>query len=130
MTLIRQLKGFVNADVFRKKQITVHFTSDKYGETISFGHGNTQFTLPYKPIEQMVERERAAKYKDSHFIIDQTDEYIPVDWLTDYRDKLRENMRGVFPANQVVQYVLDDWNEYCERQGKEKKPGGKEKPNN
>lgn len=120
MTLIRQLKGFVNGDFLKKKSILVAFTADR-GETISVKYGQTMFTMPYKPIEKMAERERDKNYKDGHFIIDETDEYIPVEWLTDYRDKLRENMRGVFPANQVVQYVLDDWNEYCERQGKEKK---------
>ena len=123
MTLIRQLKGFVNFDFLRKKNILVHFTSDKLGETISLAHGSTQFTLPYKQIEQMVKRERAAKYKDGHFIIDATDEYIPVDWLGTYQGKMRANLKGEYRADQVVQWVIDDWNKYCEEQEKEKTHG-------
>ena len=87
MTLIRQLKGFVNLD--KKSNILVHFTSDNMGETISFAYGSTQFTLPYKPIEKMVERERAKGYTDGHLIINEEPDFIPVDWLEDQVDSAK-----------------------------------------
>ena len=130
MTLIRQLKGFVNGDILRKKPITVHFTSDKYGETISFGHGNTMFTMPYKPIEQMVERERSMNYKDSHFIIDATEEYIPVEWLKAYQDKAREKMNGEYSVDQVIHWIVADWCRYRNEKRKAGETDGKAKPNN
>lgn len=124
MTLIRQLKGFVNGDFLKKKSILVAFTADR-GETISVKYGQTMFTMPYKPIEQMVERERDKHYKDGHFIIDETDDYIPVEWLGMYQNKARDILKGQYRADQVIQWVIDDWNKHCQNRNEE----GKEKGN-
>ena len=129
MTLIRQLKGFVNGDYLKKKSILVAFTADR-GETISVKYGQTMFTMPYKPIEQMVERERDKNYKDGHFIIDETDEYIPVEWLGMYQNKARDILNGQYRADQVIQWVIDDWNKYCQNRNEEGKENEEEKQNN
>ena len=129
MTLIRQLKGFVNGDYLKKKSILVAFTADR-GETISVKYGQTMFTMPYKPIEQMVERERDKNYKDGHFIIDETDEYIPVEWLGMYQNKARDILNGEYHADQVIQWVIDDWNKHCQNRNEEGKENEQEKQNN
>lgn len=128
MTLIRQLKGFVNGDYLKKKSILVAFTADR-GETISMKYGQTMFTMPYKPIEQMVERERDKNYKDGHFIIDETDEYIPVEWLGMYQNKARDILKGQYRADQVIQWVINDWNKHCQNRNKEGKENEEEKQN-
>ena len=73
MTLIRNIKGFTNRDGLKKVPLVVHFTSDDMGETLSIAseRHNMQFTMRYKDIEQIVERERSKGYTKGHYIIDE-----------------------------------------------------------
>lgn len=66
MTLVRKIKGF---NGLRRSEVIVHFTSDNHGETLSLASGNTQITVNYKKIEEIVERERSKGYKDGHDIV-------------------------------------------------------------
>ncbi len=73
MTLIRNIKGMTNKDGLKIVPLVVHFTSDDMGETLSVAckKYNMQFTMRYKDIEKIVERERAKGYANGHFIIDE-----------------------------------------------------------
>lgn len=73
MTLIRNIKGFTNRDGMKTVPLVVHFTSDDMGETLSITseRHNMQFTMRYKDIEQIVERERSKGYTKGHYIIDE-----------------------------------------------------------
>lgn len=73
MTLIRKIKGLTSKDGLKGVPLTIHFTSDALGETLSVGSEKygLQYTMRYSDIEKIVERERAKGYKDGHFIIDE-----------------------------------------------------------
>ena len=73
MTLIRKIKGFCSKTGLKRIPITVHFTSDNLGETLSIGseEPGPQYTVKYSDIEQIVARERAKGYTDGHAIIDE-----------------------------------------------------------
>lgn len=72
MTLIRNIKGWImNGERVRRGVVIVHFTSDNRGETLSLGSGSVQFSVNFKDIEKIVERERAKGYTNGHAIIDE-----------------------------------------------------------
>lgn len=73
MTLVRNIKGMTNKDGMKMVPLIVHFTSDDMGETLSIAseRHNMQFTVRYKDIEKIVERERTRGYTKGHDIIDE-----------------------------------------------------------
>ena len=104
MTTIRILKGFKSADFSKRVPIYVAFTSDKIGETLSVGSGKNMYTLKYKPIEEMVKRERGYKYKNGHYIIDATEDYIPVEFMRKY---IKETTAECSAEDLIEQMVKD-----------------------
>ena len=85
MTLVRMLRGYVG-DSFSRVPVMVAFTSDDLVETISIGSGGRRLSMNYGPIDAMVKRERSKHYKASvgHLFIDESQDYIHIDWLKDY----------------------------------------------
>ena len=83
MTLIRYVTGIMEDpdDGLKKVKMLCHFTSDDLGETLSLSYGDLQLTCRYKEVEAIVKKERGYGYKNGHLIINEADEYIPVDWL-------------------------------------------------
>ena len=71
MTLIRNIKGFSNKSGMKMVPVTVWFTSDNQGETLSLGADGHQITVSFSDIMRIVERERAKGYTDGHDIIDE-----------------------------------------------------------
>ncbi len=71
MTLIRNVKGFSSRKGMKRIPVTVHFTSDNMGETLSLMADGHQITVDYADIMAIVEREREKGYTDGHFIIDE-----------------------------------------------------------
>ena len=110
MTLIRILKGYREWDLTKKHPIYVAFTSDDRAETLSVGVGKGMATLPYGPIEKMVERERAKGYTwKGHYIIDETKQYVPIDWMKEYV----KQVNGEFSYQELVEAMIHDWEEEC-----------------
>lgn len=76
MTLIRKIKGMSNKTGLKLIPLTVHFTSDNLGETLSIGstEQGVQYTVAYEYIDRIVAREREKGYTEGHLIIeDDTD---------------------------------------------------------
>ncbi len=109
MTLIRRVQGAIDGQFFRPENVLVHFTSDKMpdgrrNETISFAVKGHQLTMKWKPIHAIIEKERGLGYTTFHNIIDESEAYIPVDWLEDWARKHGETME-----------MIDDWKQECRR---------------
>lgn len=84
MTLIRYVPGIMedmDDQTFKMVKMLCHFTSDDLGETLSLSYGDLQLTCRYKAVEAIVKKERGYGYRNGHLIINEADEYIPVDWL-------------------------------------------------
>lgn len=64
-TEIKQIKGFAGGEktgyMPEPKKITVRFTSDRYGETISVEDGEIMLGVPYEPVKKMIEKARKNK---------------------------------------------------------------------
>ena len=64
-TEIKTIKGFAGGKrtgyMPEKKNVTVRFTSDRYGETISVEDGETMLGVPYEPVKKMIEKARKSK---------------------------------------------------------------------
>lgn len=61
---IKMVKGFVgykNEVIPQSEQVTVRFTSDRYGETISLENGKVMLGVPFKEVQKMIEKERKNK---------------------------------------------------------------------
>ena len=58
----------------KRVPVLVHFTSDNLGETLSLECQGTQITVRFSDIMQIVEKERAKGYTNSHEIIYEDDE--------------------------------------------------------
>lgn len=61
-TEIKTIKGFAGGKrtgyMPEKKNVTVRFTSDEYGETMSIEDGETMLGVPFEPIKKMIEKAR------------------------------------------------------------------------
>lgn len=89
MTLVRRVQGWIDANVSNKRKVLVHYSCDKLpgrptNETISFSTGGHQLTMKWKPIEAIISKERGYRWKQFHFIVDESDTFIPVDWIEDW----------------------------------------------
>ena len=63
-TELKSVKGFhggKNDMLPRRENITVRFTSDKYGETISLEDGEVMIGVPFEEVEKMIEKARKNK---------------------------------------------------------------------
>ena len=61
---IKTIKGFIgyeNEVIPQSEQVTVRFTSDRYGETISLENGNVMLGVPFETVQKMVEKARKNK---------------------------------------------------------------------
>lgn len=59
--MVNGFKGNVVDNIVIQKQIAVRFTSDKIGETISLEDGNVIIGVPFKDVEQLIEKARKSK---------------------------------------------------------------------
>lgn len=103
MTLIRRVPGWINADFKNKRSVMVHYSCDHLpeggtNETISFTTAGRQLTMKWKPIEAIISKERGFKYKNFHFIIDESELYIPTEWIEEW---LKEHGQST--------EMIDDW---------------------
>jgi hypothetical protein len=61
-TEIKTIKGFAGGKrtgyMPEKKNVTVRFTSDEYGETMSIEDGEIMLGVPFEPIKKMIEKAR------------------------------------------------------------------------
>ena len=119
MTLFRHLnciKVDHKQETTTKIRSFVGFTSDALGETFSFTVGYKQYVFKYEDILKMVNRERAAKNGDSHFIIDESDyKTIPIEWI---KDRAEANKDRPEVCRAFVE-LLSDWKDEVERNLKE-----------
>lgn len=63
-TELRMIKGFhaKEGDILpRKADVTVRFTSDKYGETLSLEDGKTIIGAPFEDVEKLIKKARKNK---------------------------------------------------------------------
>lgn len=63
-TELKIIKGFHGGrkdTLPRRKNVTVRFTSDKYGETISLEDGENIIGVPFEEVEKMIEKARKNK---------------------------------------------------------------------
>lgn len=62
-TELKIIKGFHGRKdtLPRRKNVTVRFTSDKYGETISLEDGENIMGVPFEEVEKMIEKARKNK---------------------------------------------------------------------
>ena len=61
-TEIKTIKGFAGGTrtgyMPEKNNVTVRFTSDEYGETMSIEDGEIMLGVPFEPIKKMIEKAR------------------------------------------------------------------------
>ena len=64
-TEIKTITGFAGGKrtgyMPEKKNVTVRFTSDEYGETMSIEDGEIMLGVPFEPIKKMIEKARKNK---------------------------------------------------------------------
>lgn len=61
-TEVRTFNGFVvNSNGIMNKRITVRFTSDIHGETISLDDGVNMLSLPFEKVEKLIMKARKNK---------------------------------------------------------------------
>ena len=63
-TELKTVKGFhggKNDMLPRRENITVRFTSDKYGKTISLEDGENIIGVPFEDVEKMIKKARKSK---------------------------------------------------------------------
>jgi len=62
MTIVKDLKGMVfTGDAMGERDITVRFTSDKHGESISLEFKGIMFLVPFEPVIEIIEQARNRK---------------------------------------------------------------------
>ena len=64
-TEIKTIKGFAGGKITgympEKKNVTVRFTSDEYGEIMSIEDGEIMLGVPFEPVKKMIEKARKNK---------------------------------------------------------------------
>jgi hypothetical protein len=115
MTLIRRVPGIMDCDFNKPVNVLVHFTSDCTSdghrhETISFTVKDHQVTMKFNPIQSIIDKERGFKYQKWHYIIDESEAYIPVEWLEKWAKEHGETME-----------MIEDWKKECNKIGDEAK---------
>ena len=62
MTIVKDLKGMVfTSDTMGERVITVRFTSDKHGESISLEFKGFMFLVPFEPVKEIIKQARNRK---------------------------------------------------------------------
>lgn len=66
-TEIKTVKGFWGGKrtgyIPEMKKITVRFTSDKHGESLSIEDGETMLGVPFEEVEKLIEKARRGSKK-------------------------------------------------------------------
>lgn len=63
-TVIKNIMGFhgVRDDIMpQRRKIVVRFTSDRYGETISFEDGEVIMGVPFEEVKKLIQKARKSK---------------------------------------------------------------------
>lgn len=107
MTLVRVMNCYRSGEEDQRK-IQVAVSADDMGETMSFGYGQHLISLDFKPIEQMMEKERAESKKGYH-VRDDTKNYISAEWLREYIYRIKEETT----MDVLIDKIISDWGNEC-----------------